>query len=217
MTNDFFLQQRINMSSLLNCGDQSFGLVPRDISISNARVNQVLSTCNGAASSNPNPLVTGYNSVRTPWTANNFNSVKPKYVLYDVIENDTDNMAGVDTSEYPHSFFTIPESGVYEISSVAVCSFDANGEGRSALYVNDIPRAYFGQTDGDGIQTLSGAITQNLVAGDVVKIAVLVNSVVPGPSGVYPIVNGLYKGTSRIQNSDLYIPATQISIRKWMD
>lgn len=159
-----------------NCRDQSFGLIPKDVQLSNAKVNDILSTCVLSAS-NQTPIISSaylgsevqiYNPV-LPFTVN-----LPFTFLTNA--NPTTFVSDADG-------FTIPLDGMYRISTnILVTEFAGiNTIITILLNVNNTapgPDSKFDLMGNSSIEPnqsgwISGEICLELNAGDTIQIQAL--------------------------------------------
>jgi len=158
------------------CKDYSFGLTERDIQVSNAKVNQVLSACTEVAQDEVVPM--WFSSANLSFNAQLYNPVPPNTVPL--------VFAGATVAQ-PSTFvadsngvFTIPSSGLWRISTnIAVTEFSGNPQGVLLfLSVNEhIPNppsvfevVGYGTADSNQTVWIPGEVCVPLNQGDTVQV-----------------------------------------------
>lgn len=151
----------------MSCRDYSFGFVPFDIQLSNAKVNQTLSACNVVGNDIINPIP--ITSVQTTAVGN--------YGAGPVsVEWNLPLQINPPTFQTSPSTFVIPDSGTYQVA-VTLSVVELGGIGTDTLVavnVNGVEQFALAFTEMPMNQPriVSGSVTTPFVAGDILAITV---------------------------------------------
>jgi hypothetical protein len=151
----------------MSCRDYSFGLVPFDIQISNAKVNQTLSACKVVS----NDIINSIPITSVQTTAVGNYGAGPLSVEWNLPLE-----VNPPTFQTSPSTFVIPESGTYQVA-VTLSIVEKQGVGTDTLIavnVNGVDKfaLAFTEMPANEPRMVSGSVTVPFVVGDTLAVTV---------------------------------------------